>query len=84
MYVLVVRQVSGAALDDSARRVKVDPQQEAKVRPLEVVRNVRVVDRVQEITYREDSLTDGLNKPILSLEVKKLKFLKPNWHSTAI
>ena len=42
-----MRQVASAALDHAARRVEVDPQEEAQVRPLQVVVDVGVVEDVE-------------------------------------
>ena len=66
---LVVWQVPCPAVYHAAGCVQVDPQEEAQVRPLEVVHDVPVVEYLQHVRDGEDGLADTLYVPVLTLEM---------------
>jgi hypothetical protein len=67
-YILVMRQVPGAALDHAAGRVEVHPQEEAQVRPLQVVVDGGVREDLQQLVHAEDGLADRLDEAVLALQ----------------
>ena len=66
-----MRQVASAALDHAARRVEVDPQEEAQVGSLQVVVDVGVVEDVEQLLDAEDRLTDRLDETVLTLNMTR-------------
>ena len=62
-----MRDVAGAAVDHSARRVQVDPVQEAQEGLLDAASNRRVAQDVEQLLHREDRLADRLDEPVLAL-----------------
>lgn len=64
-----MRHVPRAALYHAPRSVEVHPQEEAEEGQLEVVTDLLIGQYLEQFRDAEDGLTNGLDVPILALQI---------------
>lgn len=63
-----MREVTSPTFNHATSCVQVDPKQEAKVWPFEVITDGFVIENVHQFIHSEDGLANGLNEAVLTLK----------------